>query len=146
MKLFVDTNILIELFENRKDADSVDRIFAACEDSNWERYLSVGSFYTLTYLIERILRKQGIHQPDTVVELRKILSSILDTFSIANINADHLRQGISDLAFCDLEDSYQHQSALASGCDVLLTINKSDFKLSKSIEVLTPQEFIFKYL
>lgn len=146
MKVFVDTNIIIELFENRKEADLIDRIFAACEKNNWERYLSVGSFYTLTYLTERILRKQGFHQPDLVDELRKILADILDIFSIAQIGSDILRQGISNQAFLDLEDSYQHQSALNSGCDVLLTINKKDFELAKHIKVLTPQEFIREYL
>lgn len=46
MKVFVDTNILIELFENRKEADNVDLVFEYIEQKNWDRYLSVGSFYT----------------------------------------------------------------------------------------------------
>ena len=63
MRLFVDTNIVVELLENRKESDNIDRIFEAIETRQWEKVLSVGSFYTLTFLIERIIRRQGIGNP-----------------------------------------------------------------------------------
>lgn len=56
MRIFVDTNIISELLEARSQVDYVDRIFAEAERNQWTRVLSVGSLYTLTFLIERFLR------------------------------------------------------------------------------------------
>jgi len=56
-----------------------------------------------------------------------------------------LTNGVLDDSFSDLEDSYQAQSAIASSCEVLLTINDIDFvglKDNSTIQVLTPQQFV----
>lgn len=44
MNLFIDTNIIVELLENRSEANYVDEIFSAAEQKKWVRYISVGSF------------------------------------------------------------------------------------------------------
>lgn len=148
MKVFIDTNILVELFENRKEADNIDHIFEYIEQQGWERFLSVGSFYTLTYLTERILRRQGLVNPECSIRLRSILSQILYTFSIADASKEELRNGLSNPAFKDLEDSYQFETAQAANCQVLLTINIRDFPKASTaaIEILTPSDFITKYI
>lgn len=146
MNLFIDTNIIVELLENRSEANYVDEIFSAAEQKKWVRYISVGSFYTLTYLIERMLRKQNIHQPELNLSLRTILNDILQAFCVSPIGCQQLMDGVNDPAFADLEDSYQHQAAISAECDVLLTINKKDFSFVTDIDVLTPKEFKQRYL
>jgi hypothetical protein len=59
MRIFVDTNIVSELLEERSQVDYIDRIFEKAEQEGWTRVLSVGSFYTITFLTERFLRRQG---------------------------------------------------------------------------------------
>ena len=57
-------------------------------------------------------------------------------------------KAINDIRFSDLEDSYQHQTALTAGCNILLTLNIRDFKQiadNSTISILTPAEFIDKY-
>ena len=63
MRIFVDTNIVSELLEERSLVDYIDQIFEKAEQKGWTRVLSVGSFYTITFLTERFLRHQGIGQP-----------------------------------------------------------------------------------
>ena len=48
----------------------------------------------------------------------------------------------------ELEDSYQYQTAVNAGCNVLLTLNIRDFKqiTDSSISIMTPEEFVNKYI
>ena len=148
MRIFVDTNIVSELLEERSLVDYIDQIFEKAEQKGWTRVLSVGSFYTITFLTERFLRHQGIGQPQLVEKQRIILNSLLQAFEIVDISKDELSSGVSDLQFNDIEDSYQYQSAIKSNCSVLLTINKKDFKnvTDGNIQILSPQEFVDTYI
>ena len=47
MKLFLDTNILLEYFCNRAQARVVEKILQYIEEKKMEGYISVGSFYTI---------------------------------------------------------------------------------------------------
>ena len=148
MKIFVDTNIVSELLEERSLVDYIDQIFEKAEQKGWTRVLSVGSFYTITFLTERFLRRQGIVLPQLVEQQRIILNSLLQAFEIVDISKDELASGVPDLQFNDIEDSYQYQSAIKSNCSVLLTINKKDFKnvTDSNIQILSPQEFVETYM
>lgn len=146
MRVFFDTNIIIELLENRAQADFVDNVLCLCEQNKWSKCLSVGSFYTITYLTERMLHRQQICQPLLAERQREILNDILAAFYIAPTNSETLQAGVDDKAFCDLEDSYQYQTAIVAGCDVLLTINKKDFPYNTSLKVMSPEEFLDSYV
>lgn len=145
MKVFIDTNIIIELLENRAQADMIDQIFSFCEHNQWDRYISVGSFYTITYLTERMLRHQHIHQPELAVQQRAILNDILSAFVIAPTTGVTLQKGVDDKAFIDLEDSYQYQTAIANDCNILLTINTKDFPDDSQLKIMSPLEFLETY-
>lgn len=145
MRVLVDTNIIIELLENRTQADLVDQVFSFCEQNHWNKYISVGSFYTITYLTERMLRRQQIYQPELAVRQRAILNDILSAFEMASTTEMTLRKGIDDKAFLDLEDSYQYQTAIANGCSILLTINTKDFSHNSQLKIMSPGEFIEAY-
>ena len=142
MKVFFDTNIIIELLENRAQADLVDQIFCLCEQKQWTKFISVGSFYTITYLTERMLHRQQISQPELVKRQRAILCDILSAFEFAPILKTNLQEGVVDTAFVDLEDSYQYQAAIASGCSTLLTINTKDFPKDSPLKTMSPEEFL----
>lgn len=99
MRIFVDTNIISEFLEARSQVDYVDRIFAEAERNQWSRVLSVGSLYTVTFLIERFLRHKGIGQPQLVELQRSILLPILENFEIKDLDRDKLLYGVSDSRF-----------------------------------------------
>ena len=59
-----------------------------------------------------------------------------------------LSLGINDMAFDDVEDSFQYQCALQNKCDTLITINLRDYLSADTskVEILSPSEFVDKYL
>jgi predicted nucleic acid-binding protein len=69
-------------------------------------------------------------------------------YQAVSISHKHLATGVNDLAFDDVEDSFQYQSALQAKCDALVTINLRDYSAAdtSTIEILSPTEFVAKYL
>lgn len=110
-----------------------------------EKVLSSGSFYTLTYLIENHLKKNGLEKDTRILELRRILTGLILEFTITD-DLDWIA-GIEDLRFVDLEDSYQYQAALSSNCDLFLTLNERDFKKVKQspLQICVPSAFLIQY-
>lgn len=146
MKIFCDTNIIVEFLCQREQANYIEKILKFESDNN-QFFVSVGGFYTITYIIEKYLRKETrLSVEQRIDKLRVILLSILSDFSLASLPLDSLKQAVNDYRYIDLEDSYQYQAALYSQCDVLLTINKKDFSSSDNLIVCTPREYIEKFL
>jgi len=146
MRIFCDTNIILEFLQKRAYADDVERVLDYASANHAELYISCGSFYTITYITEMFLKKTSVlSKSERLIQLRNILQSILNDFIIAPQSNRILTNGVLDDSFSDLEDSYQAQSAIASSCEVLLTINDKDFvglKDNSTIQVLTPQQFV----
>lgn len=67
---------------------------------------------------------------------------------VIDCSQNTILEAINDERFTDIEDSCQYHCALQNDCDVLLTINIKDYKnvLGQRPEVLTPEEFVEKYL
>lgn len=147
MKVFYDTNIILEYLLKRKEGDKVRDILLWSHENHVEKFLSSGSFYTLTYLIEKYLKNQGAQNAQNRRhELTCILPGLLQEYKI--IGETDWRKAINDVRFSDLEDSYQYQTAVNAGCNVLLTLNIRDFKqiTDSSISIMTPEEFVNKYI
>ena len=147
MKVFFDTNVVLEYLLNRKCADDVERILYFLCEQEAAKYISCGSFYTLTYLLEIEFKKRGENIAENRIErLRQYLNILLSEYEI--IGRLDWEAAVNDQRFSDIEDSYQYQAALSADCDVLLTLNVRDFKYissDKEISILTPAEFLDKY-
>lgn len=148
MRIFLDTNILVELIENRSSADYVYEIISHCATDEHQLFISIGGFYTLTYLIDRHLKQDGLCNPERLMEVKKILRFILQTCDIANLDKEGLAASLENDNFVDLEDSYQYQAAKACKADVLLTINIRDFRgvEKDSLPIMTPATFVAHYM
>ena len=148
MRVFLDTNIFLEYFQQRRECQSVAKLFDAIEDGKVKGVVSVGCAYTLAYLIRMELKRQGIHRPEQTIKLRSTLNTILSMVTSVGITHKRLIQGVNDENFDDIEDSFQYQSALQSKCDALITINLRDFENvdASKIEIMSPTEFVNKYL
>lgn len=143
MRIFCDTNIITEFLERRLQFGPVTKILALPTDK-FQLYLSEGGFYTLTFLVDKQLRRKEIFNPERLEKERKILLRVLSTFQVSTATRSGLEQGVMDENFNDLEDSYQYQAALNCEADVLLTINIKDFKDADTdkIKIMTPSDFI----
>lgn len=147
-KVFIDTNIFIEYFDSRPHIASVRHIFNAIEDRRVEAYLSGASYYTIVYLIEKVLKRHGVFNPERLAQMRSWLLSVLDLAQIANMPHHIYQLATTDNAFTDIEDSLQYHCARANHCDVLITINLKDFALSDTsqIKIMSPEQFVNEYL
>ena len=131
-KLFLDTNIILDLLANRMPFYTEAAELFSLADKK-EIKLSISSLCLAD--THYILSKQN-HD----LEVRKILRK----FKVL-VNVLPLDDKIEDLAlnseFRDFEDSIQYYTAIENDQDILITRNQQDFKDSK-IPVMTAGEFI----
>lgn len=148
MKIFLDTNVFLEYFEERREYQAVSQILSAVEDGKIKAVVSVGCVYTLAYLIRMELKRQDVHRPEQTMRLRSILDTVMSMVTAVGISHKRITEGIKDVAFDDVEDSFQYQCALQAKCDALVTINLRDYRnaATSKMEILSPTEFAEKYL
>ena len=143
MKIFFDTNVVLEFLAERPKASQVESVISLCEKNGWSKYLSVGSIYTIAYMTERILHQKGLVRPE-LIEVQRNIFQALSSYKVVPLKLGRILEAAGDLSFSDLEDSFQYQSALQVDCDVLLTFNIKDFKEAKQedIKIMEPEAFL----
>ena len=137
MKVLLDINIILDIcLKREKHFNHSFSIFQLINNWNINWYLSWISIDTISY----ILKKNWIK----FSEIKNILKKLLSILNIATIDKTIVINAINS-NFNDIEDALQYFSALNSWCNTIITRNKKDFKTWWNIQVLTPQEYIFKH-
>ena len=145
MRIFLDTNVILENFLAREDFKTAHNLFHAMQGQKHELFMSVGSFYTMIFLVDKYLRKViGLIGDDRVKMLRQMMSNILQTVSVAEHDKESLLRGLKNEAFKDVEDGCQYELAMKTGCTLLLTFNSHDFPSdgNGNVKVMTPAEYL----
>ena len=130
-KIFVDTNILVDLIADRRPFSkfAID-IFAKAEERKIKLYTSSHSIATTHYLLKKYIEEK---------ELRDVLHNILDYLNIIAIDLEILKKGLKS-KHKDFEDALQIISAYSiDKIDCIVTRNIRDFR-DAEIPVLTPEE------
>ena len=148
MKIFFDTNVVIEHLIQRERMDTVKQVLNRIVDGHHEFYMSTGGFYTILYVVDRFLNKEmHLEKENRIAIMRNMAQGLLNNYIIAGHDNESLLRSVNDLRFDDLEDSCQLQAAVSAGCQCLLTFNTKDYPITDSqIEVLTPEQFLFENL
>ena len=149
MKVFIDTNVILEYFMHREKYEVTERLLKGLRSRNAQMFMSVGAFYTIHFIILKYLHKeQGLVGEECLQNLRIILNKILQMFDIAEHDKNSLIRGISDSEYKDLEDSCQYQVAQKVDCEALVSFNISDYKESANgqVRIYRPQQFIDEVL
>ena len=131
-KLFLDTNVVIDLLGERASFYPAAAKIATLADKNEvELVVSALTYSTVYYVLAKFepekLVRQKIQKLKVIVETADLTDRIIE-------------KGLSS-TFTDFEDALQYYSANATNCTHLITRNGKDFKLS-DIPVFTPQEFL----
>jgi len=133
-KVFIDTNILIDLLGHREDFYiEAALIFSLAKKRKIELQVSSLSFVTASFVLAR---HYSINRDVLIKDFKKLI----EICHITTIDAVTIESAV-DSSFKDFEDAVQHYSALASSADVIVTRNEADFKLSV-IPVMSPGSFI----
>lgn len=145
MKVFIDTNVILEYTMERERAEIVDKLFDTLKNQEHQMLMSVGGFYTMLYVIDKFLKKEMHLDKDVRIKtLRSVMQRLLQNFVVAEHDNESLLRGISDANYTDLEDSCQYQLAQRVGCQALITFNVSDYRNTQNspVKVLTPEEYL----
>ena len=142
MKVFLDTNVILEFFIEREDVRTAAQLFSRLKEEKAEMYMSVGSFYTMLFLIDKYLRKElGLTGDVRIATLRSLALKIVKAISIAGHDSESLLRGVENIQYNDIEDSCQYQAAVMAGCDYIITYNVKDYPHTL-LPVLSPSDFL----
>lgn len=144
MRIFLDTNVILEFFIEREDVRTAALLFNRLAEEKAELLMTEGSFYTMLFLIDKYLKKElGLTGKVRVEALRSIAVKIVNSIRIAGHDNDSLLRGVENIQFKDIEDSCQHEAAVAADCDYIITYNVKDFPHS-ALPVLSPCDYLHR--
>ncbi len=133
MKIFFDTNILLDVLAQREPfyEDAV-RLWALAERREVDGYISTLSLNNIYYIVRKVAGKQKAQ--DALVVLRDIFDLVAEDHQIVN-------QAI-DASMEDFEDAVQFYSAIRIGADYLVTRNTKHFPATDVLPVIPPDEIL----
>lgn len=133
MKIFLDTNILLDLVQDRAGAPDARKIVDIGKDNSWVRlYASYLSMANIAY----VLRKKPTE------EVKDCLTRLYKLVDILPMNDMQLMTAIRSCDSPYFEDALQIMCAEEKGCELIITSNVSHFRPYTDIPVLSPAEFL----
>jgi predicted nucleic acid-binding protein len=134
-KVFLDTNILVDLIADRKPFSKFAiEIFQSSESNKIHLFTSSHSIATTYYLLKKFVDDKS---------LRSSLLGLFEYLTVVPVNTDILSKGLRSKQK-DFEDAVQIFCATSiEKMDCIVTRNIKDFKGSE-IPVLAPDEFCTK--
>lgn len=131
-KLFLDTNVVIDLLGERElFYKSAAQIATLADKGKIQIIVSALTYPTTFYLLSRFEDKEIVKE-----KIRKF-KIIAETTDLTDKIVD---KGLAS-KFPDFEDSLQYYCAVKTNCDIIITRNGKDFKES-DIPVLSPDEYL----
>ena len=132
-KLFIDTNIVIDLLAEREPFyEDAAKLFSLSDKKMIKLSVSSLTFANTNYLLQKT---NSASTTKEILRKFKILTLVL------SIDDKIIDLALNDSGFGDFEDAIQYYSAIENSQEILITRNLKDFKTSK-IPVMTASEFI----
>ena len=134
MKVFLDTNILVDLKENRQESAQSATILQLGENKKIQLFASSLSYANLGYIWRKEpqhLRYERIRELCVGIEILP-----MDDSQIYAALAQEVK---------DYEDMLQYQCALAAGCDIIVTNNTKDYQEFCTLPFMTSRDFLLYY-
>ncbi len=137
MRVFLDTNVLLDTLVSRDNpqfARNVATILSLGENGTFDLFMSALSVPTIAYVLKSM----------SPAAKKAIIGELVDIVKVFPALPDHVTNMLES-QMSDVEDALQVQSAAEGGCDVIVTRNIHDFKLSE-IPAISPEEFLRRIL
>ncbi len=132
MKVFIDTNILLDVLSRREPFyTEAATVWSLAETGEIEGLVSAISFNNIYYIVRKLKDR---------ATAETALRFLRDVFRIVAPDEQIINQSI-DAGFSDFEDAVQFHSAIRSKASYLITRNPADFPRSP-ISILSPGEFL----
>ena len=132
MKIFIDTNVFLDVILNRENVQASTQILNSCHQKIFDGYVADISLLNIDYIASKQTK-----------DIRAFLQIINDSFTV--VGADNK---VFELAFNidnnDLEDTVQYVCASMQKCDVIVSNDKRFYR--GDVEVLDSLGFVERYL
>lgn len=130
-RIFLDTNILLDVVLHRNYSDEAIRLLQWCDDGLIHLCASSLSYANIAY----ILRKRPKE------EKYQYLRMLRQGIEVISLDATCLDQALLHQVD-DFEDMLQYQCAVAAGCEAIVTNNIKDFKCFSEISLYSSPEMV----
>ncbi|GHV69368.1 twitching motility protein PilT [Bacteroidia bacterium] len=135
MKLFLDTNILLDLLLKRAPYDvPASHLFSLADKGKLQLYVSTLTVANANYSLSKLIGSE---------KSRALLLEVCVICSISPMNEDATKKALLS-AFNDVEDAMQYHSAVLAGADIIITRDTKDYKQS-ALPVMSASEFLAWY-
>ena len=131
--IFLDTNVLIDFFADRKPF-SIDaaKLFDYSLKKKINIYISAVSYNNIYYIV-----RQSLAHAETI----KMLTEISEWTNVIDLTKDIINKSLTS-DFKDFEDANQYNCAKSiNKIDLIVTRDTKDYKVS-SLPILTPKEAV----
>ena len=133
-KIFVDTDVCIDLLSGRKPFNATaEKLFSLADIGKIKICVSSLSFSNIDY----VLRSQY-----SANHSRQIIAKFKTLVTVLSVDSKTIDLAIAS-DFNDFEDAIQYYSAIENGLTTLVTRNLKDFKKA-TIKVVTPETYLTK--
>ena len=148
MKLFLDTNIVLDYLEAREKGLFAKQVLKLAKDGKEWECVTASSVTDILYLLTKALREsnKGLDEAQrrTNKEIRQIaaeqMDKLLNVIHILTVTEDGVKKALA-LKWADTEDALQYVVAKANSVDIIITNNIGDYELS-DIPVMDAEEFL----
>jgi predicted nucleic acid-binding protein len=126
MRVFLDTNILLDLLLDRAPhADSAEALVAAIESGKAHGFISGVTVSNLYYILHDLHKRK---------DPLPLIAALLGFLEVVPTSKKILLEAMTG-GFKDYEDGIQHASALAARCTHLVTRDPKGFRAAKTAVV-----------
>lgn len=132
-RIFVDTNVLIDLLSRREPFyDEAATLFSLADEKQIELSISALTIANTSYTLLRQMESSKV---------KSILRKIELIVRILPLDDKIIGLALNDESFSDFEDALQYFTAIENKQELIITRNLRDFKKSK-LPMMTAQQFI----
>ena len=130
MRVFIDTNVIIDLIQRRVGYDDAALILQKAENGEYSLFTSSLSMVNVAYILRKYYRGESLYH------LLEELGEIID---VITVSSEAYHQALQSRA-SDFEDAIQLFSAIEGDMDCIVTRNAQDF-LSGKFQYIHPLIF-----
>ena len=132
-RIFVDTNIVIDLLSRRESFfEEAASLFSLADKKQVELSVSSLTIANTSYVL---LRQMDSAKAKSILRRLRLIVKILQ------LDDKIIGLALNDEAFSDFEDGLQYFTAIENGQELIITRNLKDFKNSK-VPAMTAKQFI----
>ncbi len=124
MKVFLDTNIILDLLLERDGYEASAHLFQLQDEGRLELCVSVLTMVNVAYVYKKFVGQ------DAMIPNLKYLSLLV---KILPMDSDTIQHSLY-LDGKDYEDILQYTCAIQNSCDALITRNEKDFKIREGLK------------